>query len=71
MEKFTIGLLLGGVMGAVLVSNNWKMRALVKKCQGEVKQKADEIIDEKLKEMEQEEEEEEKSSKKRSAKSKQ
>ena len=66
MEKFTMGLLLGGVIGAVLVSNNWKMRALVKKCQGEIKEKTDEFMEEKLKEME--DEGEEKFSKKKSAK---
>lgn len=31
MEKFIIGALCGGIVGALAVSNNAKMRALVKK----------------------------------------
>ncbi len=48
MEKFAIGLLLGGVCGALLTANNYKMRTLVKKGQEEVQAKLDELMDEKL-----------------------
>lgn len=51
MEKFTIGLLLGGVGGALLAANSCKMRMLVRKGQEEIKQRLDEMMDEKLKEM--------------------
>lgn len=52
MEKFAIGLLFGATVGALLTVNSCKMRALVKKGQAEVKEKFDEVIDEKLKETE-------------------
>lgn len=52
MEKFAVGLLVGMIGGAVLTANNYKMRALVKKGQGEVKRKIDEMLDEKLAEVE-------------------
>ncbi len=52
MEKFAIGALLGMLGGALLVSNNYKMRALVKKSQQEVQDKFDQILDKKLGEME-------------------
>ena len=52
MEKFAIGLLLGGIGGALLVSNNYKMRTLVKKGQDEVMTKVDEFMDEKIQSME-------------------
>ena len=48
MEKFTIGLIVGGAIGALLVANNCKMRTLVKKSQEEVKARLDEMMDEKL-----------------------
>ena len=51
MEKFAIGALLGMLGGALLVSNNYKMRALVKKSQQEVQDKFDEILDKKLGDM--------------------
>ena len=51
MEKFAVGLLVGGAIGAVLVANNCKMRALVKKSQDEVKCRLDELLDEKLEDM--------------------
>lgn len=51
MEKFAIGLLVGGAIGAVLVANNCKMRALVKKSQEEVKCRLDELLDERLEDM--------------------
>ena len=53
MEKFAIGLLLGGLCGAVLATNNYKMRALVKKGQEEVQAKLDELMDDKLRDLEQ------------------
>ena len=46
MEKFTIGLLLGAVGGALLAANSCKMRTLVRKGQEEVKQRLDEMMDE-------------------------
>ena len=39
MEKFIIGVLCGGIVGALAVSNNAKMRMLVKKKEDEVKEK--------------------------------
>lgn len=52
MEKFTIGLVLGSLGGALLVANSYKMRMLVKKGQEEAKMKFDELMDERLDEME-------------------
>ena len=52
MEKFAIGLLIGGVGGALLVANNYKMRALVKKGQEEVQNKLDEFMDDKIQKLE-------------------
>ena len=51
MEKFAIGVALGMVGGALLVTNNYKMRMLVKKSQDEVQAKFDEMLDEKLQAM--------------------
>ena len=48
MEKFALGLTVGGLVGALLVANNYKMRALVKKGQQEVQDKLDELLDKKL-----------------------
>lgn len=45
MEKFTIGLLTGMVGGALLVANNRKMQALVKKGQTEIEKTIDEKLD--------------------------
>ena len=56
MEKFTIGLMVGGVIGAVLVANNYKMRALVKKGQQEMQEKLDSLMDKTLDGMDGEEE---------------
>ena len=53
MEKFTIGVVLGGVGGALLVANSFKTRMLVKKCQDEVKSRVDEMMDEKINALEQ------------------
>ena len=63
MEKFTTGLLLGMVGGALLVTNSYKMRVLVKKGQDEVFDRIDKIVDEKIKEMEEKPEEKKKSKK--------
>ena len=52
MEKFIIGVAVGGICGALLIANNYKMRALVKKGQDEVLQKLDETLDDKLNAME-------------------
>ena len=52
MEKFAIGLVLGGLGGALLVANNYKMRTLVKKGQEEVQAKLNKLVDEKLEMME-------------------
>lgn len=50
MEKFITGLALGALGGALLTANSCKMRALLKKGQDEVKEKIDDMIDEKLQE---------------------
>ena len=60
MEKFAIGLLLGGVCGALLTANNYKMRTLVRKGQEEVQAKLDELMDEKIREFEEKEQEKQK-----------
>ncbi|MBQ8322840.1 MAG: hypothetical protein IJX91_02620 [Clostridia bacterium] len=57
MEKFAIGLILGALGGALLVTNNYKMRTLVKKSQEEVQAKLDELMDEKIRAMEESAEE--------------
>ncbi|MGN1062325.1 MAG: hypothetical protein ACI4RO_04280 [Candidatus Scatosoma sp.] len=48
MEKFIIGALCGGIVGALAVSNNAKMRMLVKKGEDELKEKISGMVDEKL-----------------------
>ena len=48
MEKFIMGALLGGVVGALAVANNAKMRMLVKKGEDELKEKVSATVDEKL-----------------------
>lgn len=48
MEKFIIGALCGGIVGALAVSNNAKMRMLVKKGEDELKEKINGMVDEKL-----------------------
>ncbi len=55
MEKFAIGLLIGGVCGALLTTNNYKMRTLVRKGQEEVQNKLDELMDDKLRAFEEKE----------------
>lgn len=57
MEKFVVGLLLGGVCGALLTANNYKMRTLVRKGQEEVQAKLDELMDEKIRAFEEKEQE--------------
>ena len=52
MEKFAIGVIFGGVLGAVLCANNYKMRTLVKKGQEEVQTKLNQMMDEKIQAME-------------------
>ena len=52
MEKFIIGVALGGLAGALLTANNYKMRTLVKKGQEEVQAKLDKMLDEKIEMME-------------------
>ena len=48
MEKFLVGAMVGGLCGALLVTNNYKMRTLVKKGQEEVQAKLDKLMDEKI-----------------------
>lgn len=48
MEKFAIGLVVGGVCGALLTANNYKMRTLVKKAQQDMQKKLDSVMDEKI-----------------------
>ena len=52
MEKFVVGVLLGGIAGALLTANNYKMRTLVKKSQEEVQAKLDQFMDEKIEDLE-------------------
>ena len=51
MEKFAIGLVIGGLGGALLVANNYKMRTLIKKGQTEVQAKLDKLMDDKIDEI--------------------
>ena len=59
MEKFAIGLVVGGVCGALLTANNYKMRTLVRKGQEEVQEKLDELMDEKIRAFEEKNEKKE------------
>ena len=53
MEKmFCLGLLLGAMGGALVVANSYKARSLVKKSQAELMEKMDEMMDERLRQME-------------------
>lgn len=52
MEKFAIGMLLGIGAGALITANSYKMRMLVKKGQEEAQAKFNQIVDEKLNQME-------------------
>ena len=49
---FCLGLLFGAVGGALIVANSYKARSLVKKSQAELIEKVDEMMDERLKQME-------------------
>lgn len=51
MEKFAIGLIIGGIGGALLTANNYKMRTLVRKTQEELQTKFDQMLDEKMQSM--------------------
>ena len=51
MEKFIIGVALGGLAGALFTANNYKMRTLIKKGQSEVQAKLDKLMDEKIDEI--------------------
>lgn len=48
MEKFIAGIAVGTVMGALLVANSRKTRALLQRGQEELKARVDAYIDEKL-----------------------
>ena len=48
MEKFALGMIIGGLGGALLVTNNYKMRTLVKKTQDEMHAKLDKMLNEKI-----------------------
>ena len=58
MEKFIIGAALGGLAGALLTANNYKMRLLVKKGQEGAQAKLDKIIDEQMDKLDGEDKEE-------------
>ena len=62
MEKFAIGLAIGAIVGATIVANSQKTRALVVKSQEELKTKIDDAIEQKLEELDNEDEEEDYSS---------
>ena len=48
MEKFALGMMLGVAAGALVATNSYKMRALVKKSQEEMKSKFDDMVEEKI-----------------------
>lgn len=48
MEKIIVGMAIGSVLGAVLVANNAKTRALVQKGQEEAMAKFESYVDQKL-----------------------
>ena len=57
MEKmFCLGLMFGAIGGALLVANSYKARLLVKKSQDEFMKKVDDMMDERLKAMQQKQE---------------
>lgn len=60
MEKFAIGLVIGGIGGALIAANSYKMRTLLKKGQEEMQTKLNRMMDEKIKEMEEAENHKEK-----------
>lgn len=59
MEKFTIGLAVGALIGAAVVANSQKTRKLFVKSQDEIKTKLDDMIDEKLEMLEEDDEDDE------------
>ncbi len=48
MEKIIVGMAIGSVLGAILVANNAKTRALVQKGQEEAMAKFESYVDQKL-----------------------
>ena len=54
MEKFAVGIALGMLGGALLVTNNYRLRTLLKKTQDEVSAKMDKCMDEKIETMQEE-----------------
>ena len=48
MEKFIAGVAVGSVLGALLIANSRKTRALLQRGQEELKSRVDAYIDEKL-----------------------
>ena len=52
MEKFALGLIIGGIGGAVLTANNYKMRTLVRKTLEEMQAKLNMMLDERIRDME-------------------
>lgn len=56
MKTFIIGIAAGTVLGAAIVANSQKSRKLFIKSQDELKNKMEELIDEKLKKFEEEDE---------------
>ena len=48
MEKFAIGVLVGGAVGALLIANNYRLRQLVQTGQEEIQNKLNQMMDEKL-----------------------
>ena len=59
MEKFTIGLAVGALLGAAVVANSQKTRRLFIKSQEYIKSKIDDIIDEKMEDLDDDQEDEE------------
>ena len=51
MEKFTIGLTVGALLGAAVVANSQKTRRLFIKSQEDIKSKIDDMIDEKIEDL--------------------
>ena len=51
MEKFTIGLAVGAIIGMAIIANSQKTRRLFVQGQDELKSKIDELLDEKLEEL--------------------
>ncbi|MBQ7369519.1 MAG: hypothetical protein IJW58_00925 [Clostridia bacterium] len=58
MEKFTIGLAVGALLGMAIIANSQKTRKLFIKSQDEIKSKIDDAIDEKIEMLEDDEDDE-------------